>query len=106
MSSIQAMRVIVERIALHQFTPLHCTQAREMLAWSITDLARESGVSRDAIQRFESGGKVRDVTHLALAFRLEAQGLVFFPGFAPGRGGNIRGATPDPITRADFEMIE
>ncbi|BCQ64129.1 hypothetical protein PBOI14_58790 [Pseudomonas sp. Boi14] len=46
-------------------------------------LSRESAVSVQAIQRFEAGYEVRDVTRLALAFCLEAQGLVFFPGFTP-----------------------
>ena len=49
---------------------------------------------------------LRDVTRLALAYSLEAQGLVFFPGFNPGRGGNVRGTTPDPMGREDFALIE
>jgi hypothetical protein len=49
---------------------------------------------------------VRDVTRLALAYRLEAEGLVFFPGFAPGRGMNVKGSTPNPVGRADFAMVE
>ncbi|WP_191487262.1 helix-turn-helix domain-containing protein [Pseudomonas sp. FEN] len=100
------MRTTVERIVLHQFTPLHCVQARAMLGWSHEQLSRESGVSVGAIQRFEAGAPLRDVTRLALAFRFEAEGLVFFPGFAPGRGMNIRGTTPDPIERKDYELIE
>jgi len=100
------MRTTVERIVLHQFTPRHCLQARVMLGWSHEQLSRESGVSVAAIQRFEAGAPLRDVTRLALAFRFEAEGLVFFPGFAPGRGMNIRGTTPDPIERKDYELIE
>ncbi|SDS78831.1 hypothetical protein SAMN05216598_2768 [Pseudomonas asplenii] len=100
------MSTTVERMVLHQFTPLHCLQARVMLGWSREHLSRESGVSVAAIQRFETGAMLRDVTRLALAFRLEAEGLVFFPGFAPGRGMNIRGTTPDPIERLDYELIE
>jgi len=100
------MRTTVERIVLHQFTPRHCVQARVMLGWSHEQLSRESGVSVAAIQRFETGEPLKDVTRLALAFRFEAEGLVFFPGFAPGRGMNIRGTTPDPIERKDYELIE
>jgi len=49
---------------------------------------------------------VLDVTRLALAYRFESEGLVFFPGFAPGRGMNLRGSTPNPVGRADFAMVE
>lgn len=101
-----AMRSTFERIIIHQFTPLHCAQAREMLDWSFEKLSTESNVSVSAIQRFEAGDAIRDVTLLALAHRLEAEGLVFFPGFSPSRGGNIRGTTPDPKGRDDFAMIE
>ncbi|MFJ7883939.1 multiprotein-bridging factor 1 family protein [Pseudomonas sp. NPDC096917] len=101
-----AMRSTLERIVINQFTPLHCAQAREMLGWNFEHLSERSKVSVAAIQRFEAGEPVRDVTRLALAYCLEAEGLVFFPGFAPGRGGNIRGTTPDPIGREDFTLIE
>ena len=101
-----AMRSTFERIVINQFTPLHCAQARDMLGWSVEHLSERSKVSVPAIQRFEASGPIRDVTRLALAYCLEAEGLVFFPGFAPGRGGNIRGTTPDPIGREDFALIE
>lgn len=101
-----AMKITLERIALYQFTPEHCTQARDLLGWDMDQLARDSGVSVQAIQRFEAGFELRDVTRLALAFCLEAEGLVFFPGFSPGRGMNIRGATPNPKERPDYAMIE
>jgi len=77
-----------------------------MLGWSLDYLSEQSGVSVPAIERFEAQAPVRDVTRLALAYSLEAQGLVFFPGFSPGRGGNIRGTTPDPMGREDFALIE
>jgi DNA-binding transcriptional regulator YiaG len=102
----QAMKITLERIALFQFTPAHCAQARAMLGWSVEVLSREAGVSVQAIERFESRQEVLDVTRLALAYRLEAQGLVFFPGFAPGRGMNVKGSTPNPVARADFAMVE
>jgi len=102
----QAMKITLERIALFQFTPAHCAQARAMLGWSVEELSRESGVSVAAIQRFEAGQDVLDVTRLTLAYRFEAEGMVFFPGFAPGRGMNLRGCTPNPMERADFAMVE
>jgi hypothetical protein len=101
-----AMKITLERIALFQFTPAHCAQARAMLGWSVEELSEESGVSVDAIQRFEAKRDVLDVTRLALAYRLESQGLVFFPGFVPGRGMNVKGSTPDPVGRADYAMVE
>ncbi|MBV6825001.1 helix-turn-helix transcriptional regulator [Pseudomonas sp. PD9R] len=102
----QAMKITLERIALFQFTPAHCAQARAMLGWSVEELALEAGVSLDAIQRFEAKRDVLDVTRLALAYRFESEGLVFFPGFAPGRGMNVKGTTPNPVGRADFAMVE
>jgi hypothetical protein len=102
----QAMKITLERIALFQFTPAHCAQARAMLGWSVEELSQESRVSVDAIQRFEAEREVLDVTRLTLAYRFESEGLVFFPGFAPGRGMNLRGSTPNPVGRADFAMVE
>ncbi|MGE8187748.1 helix-turn-helix domain-containing protein [Pseudomonas sp. NPDC086278] len=101
-----AMKITLERIALFQFTPAHCAQARAMLGWSVEELSEESGVSVQAIERFEAERDVLDVTRLTLAYRFESQGLVFFPGFAPGRGMNVRGSTPNPVGRADFAMVE
>jgi hypothetical protein len=72
----------------------------------VQELSRESRVSVDAIQRFEARQEVLDVTRLALAYRFESEGLVFFPGFAPGRGMNVKGSTPNPVGRADFAMVE
>jgi hypothetical protein len=80
-----AMNHILERIALFQFTPTHCVQARAMLGWSVEQLSREAEVAVENIQRFEAQQDVSDAARLALAYRFEAQGLVFFPGFAPGR---------------------
>jgi hypothetical protein len=102
----QAMKITLERIALFQFTPAHCAQARAMLGWSVEETSRESGVSVDAIQRFEAAQDVLDVTRLALAYRFESEGLVFFPGFAPGRGMNVKGTTPNPVGRGDFARVE
>lgn len=101
-----AMNLILERIALFQFTPTHCVQARGMLGWSVEQLSREAGVSVDDIQRFEAQQEVADAARLALTYRFEAQGLVFFPGFAPGRGGNVRGAMPESVSHGDYAMAD
>ena len=90
MSSLAMSSFVEQQIVLHQFTAKHSVQARTMLGWSREELARQAGVTVDAIQQFESLGDVGDETRLALAFRLEAQGLVFFPGFAPGWGMSVR----------------
>lgn len=101
-----AMNLILERIALFQFTPTHCVQARAMLGWSADQLSREAGVSVEDVQRFEAQQDVPEATRLALTYRLESQGLVFFPGFAPGRGGNVQGGTPESMGRGEYAMAE
>lgn len=90
MSSLAMSSFVEQQIVLHQFTAKHCAQARVMLGWSREELSRQAGVPVQAIQQLESHGEVSDETRLALAFCLEAQGLVFFPGFAPGWGMSKR----------------
>lgn len=101
-----AMKITLERIALFQFTPAHSAQARAMLGWSVDELSRESGVAVDTIERFEAKRDVPDADRLALAYRFESQGLVFFPGFAPGRGMSMKGAPTDAVGRAEYAMGE
>ena len=94
MSSLAMSSFVEQQIVLHQFTAKNSAQARAMLGWSREDLAHQAGVAVEAVQRFESHADVEDETRLTLAFRLEAEGLVFFPGFAPGWGMNGPGALP------------
>ncbi|WP_028622422.1 helix-turn-helix domain-containing protein [Pseudomonas sp. Ant30-3] len=101
-----AMKITLERIALFQFTPAHCAQARAMLGWSVEELSRDSGVSVDAIERFEARRDVPDADRLALAYRFESEGLVFFPGFAPGRGMNMKSAAAEAVGRSEYAMGE
>ncbi|VVN73131.1 hypothetical protein PS718_00552 [Pseudomonas fluorescens] len=101
-----AMNHILERIALFQFTPTHCVQARVMLGWSVEQLSREAEVSVDDIQRFEAQQEVADAARLALAYRFESRGLVFFPGFAPGRSASLNGVTAESVGRGDFAMAD
>jgi ribosome-binding protein aMBF1 (putative translation factor) len=100
-----AMNLILEHIALFQFTPTHCVQARAMLGWSVEQLSREAQVSVEDIQRFEAQQDVADAARLALAYRLEAQGLVFFPGFAPGRKLNPQAMQQNAVERGDFAQV-
>ncbi|MDT3233439.1 helix-turn-helix domain-containing protein [Pseudomonas sp. rhizo25] len=90
MSSLAMSSFVEQQIVLHQFTAKHCAQARLMLGWSREELARQAGVAVEAIQQLEGHGDIDDQTRLILAFRLEAEGLVFFPGFAPGWGMTAR----------------
>ncbi len=90
MSSLAMSSFVEQQIVLHQFTAKHSVQARAMLGWSREDLAHQAGVAVNAVQRFENHAEVEDETRLSLAFRLEAEGLVFFPGFAPGWGMSVR----------------
>jgi len=106
MSSLAMSTTVEQQIVLHQFTPRHSIQARVMLGWSREDLAREAEVEVDAVQRFESHGDVEDGIRLSLAFRLEAEGLVFFPGFAPGWGMSVRGSSPIPSEHLAYETTE
>ncbi|EKT4523492.1 helix-turn-helix transcriptional regulator [Pseudomonas putida] len=88
------------------FTHTHCEPARMLLEWSVDALAFRSGVSPAAIRRVENGAELRRVTMQALAFAMELEGLVFFPGHPPRRADNCRGATPDPRTREDYHLLE
>ena len=74
-----AMKITLERIALFQFTPAHCAQARAMLGWSVDELSRESGVLVDVIERFEARRDVPDADRLALAYRFESLWLLTRP---------------------------
>jgi hypothetical protein len=96
---------VEQQIVLHQFTAKHSAQARVMLGWSREDLARQAGLAVEVVQRFESLGEVEDEARLALAFRLEAEGLVFFPGFAPGWGMSARKFAAAPAEPAAPGLI-
>lgn len=100
MSSLAMRSFVDQQIVLHQFTAKHSVQARAMLGWSREELARQAGVTVEALQQFESHGAVGDETQLAVAFRLEAEGLVFFPGFAPGWGMSVRRFDTQPTEPA------
>jgi len=88
------------------FRSEHCEPSRLALEWSVEALAFRSGVSPDAIRTVKLGKELRRVTMQALAFALEAEGLIFFPGHPPLRSDDCRGATLDPRTRGDYHLIE
>lgn len=88
------------------FTMEHCLAARELLHWSVDTLAHKSGVTSGAIQRLEDGQELNEVSMQALAYALEEEGLVFFPGHLPMIGDNCRGSTKDPRSRHDYHLLE
>lgn len=88
-------------------TKEQCVEAREILGWSVEALAFRSGASVKAIRAFESGhNPLREITRRALAYSLEKEGIVLFPGQKAMRGGNVRGCTDDPKLRDDYSLIE
>ncbi|WP_439864253.1 XRE family transcriptional regulator [Pseudomonas antarctica] len=108
MSSLAMSSFVEQQIVLHQFTAKHSVQARAMLGWGREDLARQAGVALEAVERFESHADVEDEIRLTLAFRLEAEGLVFFPGFAPGWGMSARrfdATPPEPAARGIISRL-
>lgn len=94
-------------LCTHQLSPEHCLRAREHLGWTREALAQASGASIEAITRFETEqAELREVTLQALAWAFEGQGLIFIEGHPLLVGMDVRGATPDPRLRDDFETIE
>lgn len=102
---IEAISWLMDHLPL-SFTGAPCAPARELLGWNVDALASASGVSPHAIHQLERGGRLKPVSMQALAFALEAEGLVFFPGHPPLTGENCRGATKDPRDRRDYHLLE
>ena len=65
----------------------------------------------DGEQRFDFAvmpDNSEEQARLALAFRLEAEGLVFFPGFAPGWGMSARRLNitpPEPVAQGIMSRL-
>ena len=64
--------------------PVQCKMARAAVGWGVRELAQEAGVAADTIVRFEHGEPLRDQTVVALQQALEAAGIEFTNGSAPG----------------------
>ena len=58
--------------------------ARVAVGWGVRDLAANAGVSTDTIARLERGEMLRDNTLAAIRTALEAAGVEFTNGDAPG----------------------
>ena len=65
-------------------TPAQCRMARAGLDWSVRDLAERSGVHANTVVRFEKGGDVLQSTVQKMRAALEALGVEFLDGDAPG----------------------
>ena len=102
---IEVVASLIDHLPLG-FNGSHCGPARVLLGWSIDDLGATSGVSPKAIMELERGAHLNAVSMQALAFALEAEGLLFFPGHPPLRGENCRGSTKDPRSRHDYHLLE
>ena len=66
-------------------TPAQFRAARALLDWSRSELGAKAGYSLPTVQRVEKGGaKVSDEVHEKLKAALEAAGIEFTNGDAPG----------------------
>jgi transcriptional regulator with XRE-family HTH domain len=58
--------------------------ARGLVAWTVRDLAKHSGVHRNTVTRIEAGKAKHGPTIAAVVHALEAAGVVFTNGNEPG----------------------
>lgn len=65
-------------------TPVQCKMARAALGLGVRELAQAAKVSPDTIARFERGEELRERTIDAVRVALEAGGVEFTNGHAPG----------------------
>jgi transcriptional regulator with XRE-family HTH domain len=56
-----------------------CRMARAALGWSWDDLAKEAGISRRTIAKFEADARVADQSVAKLRKAFEREGVVFIP---------------------------
>jgi transcriptional regulator with XRE-family HTH domain len=81
--------------------PVQCKMARAAVGWGVRELAQEAGVAADTIVRFEHGEPLRDQTVVALQQALEAAGIEFTNGSAPGvrlKPPRDEGIRPEDLT--------
>ena len=65
-------------------SPSQCRMGRAALAWSAPDLAKVAEVGVNTVSRFETGANVTTATVEAIATALQAAGVEFTNGDAPG----------------------
>jgi len=66
------------------FSPVQCKMARAAVGWGVRDLAASAGISTNTVARFERGEDLKLVTIAAVRTALEAAGVEFTNGDAPG----------------------
>lgn len=95
------------RIPRFHMTRHLCVQARELLGWDQLRLSRECGVDLLKLGLYEVGIiTLKPISRQAIAYTFEKQGLLFFPGELPLRGGNVRGCCPDPRKSPDYHLLD
>jgi hypothetical protein len=57
--------------------PIHVSLARAALGWSLVDLQEKTGISKNTLVRFESGGGVNHSTAVKIEEALIKEGLTF-----------------------------
>jgi transcriptional regulator with XRE-family HTH domain len=77
--------------------PVQCWVARKALGWTLTDLAREAGVSRTTMRSFESGAAMRSTTVKALQSALEEAGVIWIDANDGGPSARLREARDSPV---------
>jgi transcriptional regulator with XRE-family HTH domain len=70
--------------------PVQCWLARKALGWSVSHLARASGVSRFTVARFERGGTLKASTVEAIQRTLETAGIILIDADNGGPGIELR----------------
>lgn len=70
-----------------------CRAARGLLAWSLEDLAAETGIAADRLAAFEDGAETPDLEDL-LTLTFERAGIAFIPEDEQG-GAGLRLRRPD-----------
>ena len=89
---------------------VQCRMARAGLGWSVEDLALRSGVSLDAVTRFEGGETVAPRVDQVLRETLTAAGVIFEddgqlveggPGVRLRRAQRDEGKRPEELSSAN-----
>jgi transcriptional regulator with XRE-family HTH domain len=74
-------------------TAVQCRMARAALGWGVRDLAREAKVGVSTVTRFEAGADPIPATLAAIQRAMEAAGVEFTNGDAPGVRLKLRQGT-------------
>ena len=84
-----------------EMSPLQSKRARQALNWNMRDLATAAQVSLDTVARLERGEHLLPRTVSAIRSALEAAGVEFTDGDAPGV--RLRNSGRSAATRAEAE---